>query len=322
MNKVLTIMFSIIFTILFSSFFIVYEGHKGIVLRFDKILRNVNDRAIIYEPGIHIKLPFFEVAKIIDSRIQTTSDRFDKLVTKEKKKLIIDSYIKWKVNDFSRYYLVTGGDSFQAETLLKQKFSDILHSEIRKMSVNEIIINSKNHLTNTIQNLLNTGNVTSNHIHQNNIFLNFSKDYNNQFINVNSIKELGIDIIDVRILKISLPVDVSSFIYNKMKMERESIARNQLLKGQEEAKKLQVIANCEVTKILTKAYKKASIIKSDSEAIVAKLFSDAFSTEPEFYAFLRSLQAYEKIFKNNHNLIVLDTNSSEFFKYMTLSQKK
>lgn len=131
MRKSVIAIIIIVLVVLYMSVFVVKEGERGITLRFGKVLRDDDNKPLVYEPGLHFKIPFIETVKMLDARIQTMDNQADRFVTKEKKDLIVDSYIKWRISDFSRYYLATGGgDISQAEVLLKRKFSDRLRSEI------------------------------------------------------------------------------------------------------------------------------------------------------------------------------------------------
>lgn len=301
MNKVVIFLSSIFIFLLSSSIFIVKEGERGIVLQFGKVLRNNQQKTVVYNPGLHFKLPFLEKVKMLDVRIHTMDNQADRFVTKEKKDLIVDSYIKWRINDFNRYYLATGGgDIFQAEVLLKRKFSDRLRSEIGRLNVKEIVTDSRGRLTTDVLNELNKGTI------------NLEKT---SVINVNSMNALGIQVVDVRIKQINLPIEVSDAIYNRMRAEREAVARSQRSQGQEQAEKIRAAADYQVSTILAQAQKKALVIKGEGEAAVTKLFSNNFSKESNFYFFIRSLRAYENSFKNNENIMLIDSNSI-FFQYI------
>ncbi|QCI16786.1 protease modulator HflC [Buchnera aphidicola (Aphis craccivora)] len=301
MNKLLICFSSILLFLLSSSLFIVKEGERGIVLQFGKVLRNKDQKTLVYDPGLHFKIPFLESVKMLDARIHTMDNQADRFVTKEKKDLIVDSYIKWRISDFSRYYLATGnGDIFQAEVLLKRKFSDRLRSEIGCLNVKEIVTDSRGRLTTDVLQSLNKGTVN---------LTNSSK------MNVNSMNALGIEVVDVRIKQINLPTEVSEAIYNRMRAEREAVARSQRSQGQEKAEKLRAMADYKVSMILAKAKKEALILKGQGEAKVAKLFSDNLKKDSSFYLFVRSLHAYENSFKNNNNLILISSDN-KFFQYM------
>ncbi|WP_343154222.1 protease modulator HflC [Buchnera aphidicola] len=301
MNKVLICLSSIFLFFISSSLFIVKEGHRGIILQFGKVLKNNDQKTLIYEPGLHFKIPFLETVKMLDARIHTMDNQADRFVTKEKKDLIVDSYIKWRISDFSRYYLATGnGDVYQAEVLLKRKFSDRLRSEIGCLNVKEIVTDSRGRLTTDVLHSLNKGTVN---------LINSSE------INVNSMNALGIEVVDVRIKQINLPTEVSEAIYNRMRAEREAVARSQRSQGQEKAEKLRAMADYKVSMILAEARKKALILKGQGEAEVAKLFAENLKKDFSFYLFMRSLHAYENSFKNKNNIILISSDN-KFFQYM------
>ncbi len=301
MNKVLICLSSIFLFLISSSLFIVKEGQRGIILQFGKVLKNNDQKTLIYEPGLHFKIPFLETVKMLDARIHTMDNQADRFVTKEKKDLIVDSYIKWRISDFSRYYLATGnGDVYQAEVLLKRKFSDRLRSEIGCLNVKEIVTDSRGRLTTDVLHSLNEGTVN---------LINSSE------INVNSMNALGIEVVDVRIKQINLPTEVSEAIYNRMRAEREAVARSQRSQGQEKAEKLRAMADYKVSMILAEARKKALILKGQGEAEVAKLFAENLKKDFSFYLFMRSLHAYENSFKNKNNIILISSDN-KFFQYM------
>ncbi|QCI20105.1 MAG: protease modulator HflC [Buchnera aphidicola (Brevicoryne brassicae)] len=301
MNKAVICLLSILFFFISSSFFIVKEGERGIVLKFGKVLRNNEQKTVVYNPGLHFKFPFLETVKMLDGRIHTMDNQADRFVTKEKKDLIVDSYIKWRINDFSRYYLATGGgDIFQAEVLLKRKFSDRLRSEIGCLNVKEIVTDSRGRLTKDVLNTLNKGTI---HLEK------------ESSINVNSMNALGIQVVDVRIKQINLPIEVSDAIYNRMRAEREAVARSQRSQGQEKAEKIRAAADYKVSIILAEAQKEALMIKGEGEAIVTRLFAQNYNKEPYFYFFIRSLRAYENSFKNDGNIMLIQPDG-KFFKYI------
>lgn len=312
---IISLVFSLLIT--YSSVFVIQEGQRGIVLRFGKVLRSNDSTAIIFSPGLHLKLPFLEKVKILDARTQTMENQADRFVTKEKKDLIVDSYIKWKISDFSRYYLATGGgDIFQAESLLKRKFSDRLRSEVGRLNVKDIVTDSRGRLTTDVKDSLNSG---SSDLDDFNIIN--SENNAKKYINANSAAVLGIQVLDVRIKQINLPIEVSDAIYNRMRAEREAVARSQRSQGQEEAEKLRAASDYRVTRTLAEAQRLALITRGEGDAAVAKLFADAFSQDPDFYTFIRSLRAYNKSFNNKEDIIFLNPDSY-FFNYAKPYSKK
>ncbi|MGD8107693.1 protease modulator HflC [Pantoea sp. FN0302] len=326
MRKPLIVLIIVVLVVLYASLFVVQEGQRGIVLRFGKVLRDDENKPQVFEPGLHFKIPFLESVKTLDARIQTMNNQADRFVTKEKKDLIVDSYIKWRISDFSRYYLATGGgDISQAEVLLKRKFSDRLRSEMGRLDVKDIVTDSRGRLTTDVRDALNTGSAGRDDEVQTpaaddaiaSAAARVERETNSSgpAINPNSMAALGIEVVDVRIKQINLPTEVSDAIYNRMRAEREAVARSQRSQGQEEAEKLRAQADYQVTRTLAEAQREALITRGEGDAETAKLYADAFSQDPDFYAFIRSLRAYEKSFNNNQDVMVLSPDS-DFFRYM------
>ncbi|URJ31385.1 protease modulator HflC [Blochmannia endosymbiont of Camponotus sp.] len=333
-RNVFSFVICIIVVVLFFSLFTIEEGHKGIILRFGKVLRDMDNNPLIYNPGLHIKIPFIETIKILDSRIQTMDNQADRFVTMEKKDLIIDSYIKWRISDLSRYYLATGGgDISQAEVLIKRKFSDRLRSELGRLNVQGIVTDSRNRLMTDVRASLNHGTsgeeaLTS---HSNNIKnFNFNsekydisehKQYRvSNVVNPNSMAALGIEIVDVRIKQINLPTEVSDAIYQRMRAERDAVARRHRSQGREEAEKLRATADYEVTRTLAEAKRQSLIIRGEADAETAKLYATTFNEDPSFYALIRTLRAYENSFKKNNNDLMVLSTETDFLRFMQSPQ--
>lgn len=315
---------------LFFSLFTIEEGHKGIILRFGKVLRDTNNNPLIYNPGLHIKIPFIETIKILDSRIQTMDNQADRFVTMEKKDLIIDSYIKWRISDLSRYYLATGGgDISQAEVLIKRKFSDRLRSELGRLNVQGIVTDSRNKLMTDVRASLNNGTSGEeepefhfNNIKKSNFYLkNYDISKQEQYrvsdlVHPNSMAALGIEIVDVRIKQINLPTEVSDAIYQRMRAERDAVARRHRSQGREEAEKLRATADYEVTRTLAEAKRQSLIIRGEADAETAKLYATTFNEDPSFYALVRTLRAYENSFKKNNNDLMVLSAETDFLRFM------
>ncbi|MDN6227778.1 MAG: protease modulator HflC, partial [Enterobacterales bacterium] len=304
MRKSLLLVLIVILVVLYASLFVVTEGQRGIVLRFGKVLRDDENKPLVYAPGLHLKIPFIESVKMLDARIQTMDNQADRFVTKEKKDLIVDSYIKWRISDFSRYYLATGGgDVSQAEVLLKRKFSDRLRSEIGRLDIKDIVTDSRGKLMEDVRDALNTGTVddatasdADDAIASAAARVERETSGKQPAVNPNSMAALGIEVVDVRIKQINLPAEVSDAIYKRMRAEREAVARRHRSQGQEEAEKLRATADYEVTRTLAEAERQGRITRGEGDAVTAKLFADAFSQDPDFFAFIRSLKASENSF--------------------------
>lgn len=331
MRKLAIVIIIAALVILYMSIFTVQQIERGIILRFGKVVRDDNNKPIICEPGLHLKIPFIETVKMLDARIQTLDVQAERYLTRENKDLIVDSYLKYQITDFSRYYVATGGGNFyQAETLLKRKFSDRLHSEFGRLNLKEIITDSRRHLTVNVRDALNKGSgsdIESIKGTDQTIFsksVRFDKDIesNSPVVNLNSIALLGIEVVDVRIKRIELPNKVSEAIYQRMRAERESVARQHRSQGQEEAVKIRAIADKTVTETLAKAERTALKLNGEGDAIATKLFADTFNQDPDLYAFIRSLRAYEKSFSKNSDDIMVLSPDMDFFRYMRAPAKQ
>ncbi|MGL5533138.1 MAG: protease modulator HflC [Plesiomonas shigelloides] len=277
-----------------SSLFVVKEGERGIVLRFGKVKRDGQDVVQVYNPGLHLKMPFIDSVKLLDARVQTMDDQADRFVTAEKKDLIVDSYVKWGIKDFGGYYLATGGGNMlQAEALLKRKISDRLRSEIGSRTIKDIVSGSRGELMDDARTALNTG--------------------------ADSTADLGIEVVDVRVKQINLPAEVSNSIYQRMRAERTAVAREHRSQGREQAEIIRADVDRRVTVMQAEAESKSRTLRGQGDATAAKIYADAYSKDPEFYSFIRSLKAYENSFRGKQDLLVIKP-GSDFFQYMQSPQ--
>lgn len=277
----------VVIAIFLMSLFVIPEGERGIVTRFGRLIKDNNEITRIYEPGLHFKMPMFDRVNTLDARIQTMDDQSDRFVTSEKKDVIIDSYVKWRIKDFGQFYLATGGGNIlTAESLLQRRVSDGLRAEIGNKTVKEIVSEKREQVMATV--LLDSQEGTG---------------------------DLGIEVIDLRIKKINLPEEISESIYRRMRAEREAVARKLRSQGREKAEVIRAQSELEVATIIAEADKTAQITRGDADAKVAKLYADTFNKEPEFFSFIRSLRAYEKSFNSKNDILVLDP-KTDFFKYM------
>ncbi|WP_439241801.1 MULTISPECIES: protease modulator HflC [unclassified Lonepinella] len=295
MRKYLTSIVIVLALVLYSSLVVVQEGSRGIMLRFGKVQRDVDNKVKVYSPGLHFKVPVLDSMKLLDARIKTLDGQADRFVTVEKKDLLVDSYVKWRISDFGRFFTTTGGGDYtQASNLLRRKVNDRLRSEIGSRTIKDIVSGTRGELMADAKKSLSTGQ--------------------------DSTAELGIEVIDVRIKQINLPDEVSSSIYQRMRAERDAVAREHRSQGKEKAAFIQADVDRKVTLITANANKTAQTLRGEGEATAAKLYSDAFAHETEFYSFLRSLKAYENSFAGSDNMMILKPNS-EFFRYMQAPKK-
>lgn len=270
----------------FSSVFIVDEGQKGIVVQFGKVKRVDSGDPRLYEPGLHFKVPLIDQVRKMNARIQTIDGQADRFVTSEKKDLIIDSYVKWKIEDFSKYYLATGGgNKLQAEDLLKRKINNGLRSEIGNRTIKDIVSGER------------------------------SAVMEDALKKMARSSELGIKVVDVRIKQINLPVEVSNSIYQRMRAERTAVAREHRSQGREKAEILRADIDRKVTVMIADAESNARQLRGEGDAEAAKIYADSYKKDPEFFSFVRSMEAYCKSFAGGNDLMVLKPDS-EFFRYL------
>ncbi len=290
MRKLLTPIIIVLIVVIYSSIVIVDEGTRGIMLRFGKVQRDADNKVAVYHPGLHFKIPFIDSITVLDARIRTLDGQADRFVTVEKKDLLVDSYVKWRVSDFGRFFTATGGGDYtQASNLLRRKVNDRLRSEIGSRTIKDIVSGTRGELMAGAKKALNNGQ--------------------------DSTSELGIEVIDVRVKQINLPDEVSSSIYQRMRAERDAVAREHRSQGKEKAAFIQADVDRKVTLILANANKTAQELRGNGDAAAAKLYADAFSSEPEFYSFVRSMKAYENSFAKSENMMILKPDS-DFFRFM------
>lgn len=323
MKNLLIPVFLVLLGFCFSSVYVIEEGNRGVVLRFNKIIG-------LSESGLHFKIPAIDSVKIIDAKIQTTdssgnSGREQKFITREKKDLIVDYFVQWKIIDFNRYYeTVSGGN--RVENLLLARLNGRLRAEIGKLDISDIINDSKadaksrNSLMTRVKDALNgTSQEAIADDSKNPIEDLVADTENNPENNTTSMRAFGVEVIDVRIKQINFPSEVSDSIYARMSAEREVVARDQRFQGVREAEETRAGATLAATKILSEAERQSRVIRGEGDANAAKLYANAFSKDRDFFSFIRSLKAYEKSFTGNDIMVI--SPDSDFFRYMKLNAK-
>jgi membrane protease subunit HflC len=273
--------------LIFGSLFVVEEGNKAIVIQFGKVQRdNETGDTTVFEPGLHLKLPFFDRVVTLDARIQTLDEQPDRFVTAEKKDLIVDLYVKWKIEDFAKYYLATGGIKSSAEILLQQKVNNGLRSEFGTRTIQQIVSGERSELMDEAMAQASS-----------------------------SSDELGIKIIDVRVKQINLPLEVRNFIFQRMRSEREAVAREHRSEGKEKAEFIKADIDAKITVMLADAERNLRKLRGEGEAQAAQIYAETYTKDPEFYSFIRSMDAYKKSFSSKQDVLVVEPDS-DFFRYM------
>ena len=278
--------FSLIAVIFVSqSLFVVSEVERAVKLRFGEIVQ------FDVEPGLHFKWPIINSVRYFDSRILTLDAQPQRYLTSEKKALMVDSFIKWRVKDVAKYFTTTGGDEERAKRLLSQRVDTGLRNEFGVRTVKEVVSGERDQLMNSLTSMLDG-------IAQN---------------------ELGVEVIDLRVKRIDLPLEVSESVYNRMRTERERLARELRAQGNEVAEKIRATADKDKTVILADAYREAQVIKGDGDAEATATYASAYTKYPEFYDFTRSLKAYQSTFETKGDILLIDPDS-DFFKYLDNSK--
>jgi len=278
---------ALILVLTVSSVFIIFEGQRGIVFQFSKIKRDADSGQMkVFEPGLHFKVPFINTVRKLDARIQTLDEAPDRFVTSEKKDLMVDSFVKWKIVDFSTFYLRTAGSVENAKALLKQKVNNGLRTEFGTRTIKEIVSGDRKAI--------------------------MAKALASA---ESSREDLGIEVIDVRIKAINLPAEVSASIYDRMRAERTAVAKEHRSQGQEQSEISRATIDAKVTVMLATAQKNAQEIRGDGDALAAKIYADSYGQDAEFFNFYRSLEAYKKSFSSKSDILVVKPDS-DFFNYL------
>lgn len=292
MKNFIGVILTLVLFLAVSSVFVISEGERGIVFQFSKIVRDGDTGDMkIFEPGLHFKLPFIESVRKIDARIQTLDEAADRFVTSEKKDLMVDSFVKWKIVNFSTYFLRTSGSVENAKALLKQKVNNGLRTEFGNRTIKEIVSGDRSSI---MQKALESAK--------------------------SSREDLGIEVVDVRIKAINLPTEVSTSIYERMRAERTAVAKEHRSQGQEQAEIIRATIDAKVTIMLAEAQKNAFEVRGAGDALAAKIYADSYKQDAEFYRFYRSLEAYENSFNSKNDIMVIQPDS-DFFKYLKESTK-
>ena len=264
-----------------ASIFVVKETQRAVKLEFGRVVE------VDVPPGLHFKIPVVNDVKKFDARILTLDAAPQSYLTSEKKALTVDSFVKWRVSDVNKYYTTTGGDEERLRRLLIQRVDAGLRNEFGTRTVKEVVSGQRDELMNKLT-------------------LQLDKI---------AIEELGVEVIDLRVKKIDLPPEVSESVYNRMRTERERLAKELRAQGNEVAEKIRATADKDKTIILADAYRLAEEIKGNGDATATATYANAYSKDPEFYDFTRSLKAYQNTFGSKSDILLINPDS-DFFKYL------
>ena len=249
-------------------------------------------KEVIREPGLNLKWPLIQNVRFFEKRILTMdSPEPERFLTAEKKPVLVDSYVKWRIGDVKQYYISVGGDETVAKTRLAQTVNSGLREEFGKRTVHDVVSGEREKIMAEVQRKADT-----------------------------DARSMGVQIIDVRLKRVDFPPEVSDSVYRRMETERKRVANELRSQGSAEAEKIKADADRQREVIVAEAYRDAQKTKGEGDAKASAIYAQSFGQNPEFYSFYRSLEAYRQSFKNKSDMLVVDP-SSEFFKYLKGSGK-
>ncbi|HEY5762017.1 MAG TPA: protease modulator HflC [Rhodocyclaceae bacterium] len=249
-------------------------------------------KTVIDKPGLHFKFPFVQNVRFFEKRILTLdSPEPDRFITSEKKNVLVDSFVKWRIIDPRLYYISVQGDETRARTRLSQTVNAGLREEFGKRTVNDVVSGERDKIMDEMR---------------------IKADLD--------ARKIGVQIVDVRLKRVELPDEVSVSVYRRMEAERKRVANELRSTGFAESEKIRADADRQREVIIANAYRESQQIKGDGDARATAIYARAFGQNPEFYDFYRSLEAYRESFRNKSDVLVVDP-SSDFFKYLKKSGK-
>lgn len=286
LKTTLGVLLVLVVMVMLSSLFIVTQGQHAILLRLGRLVDdNHTDKVKVLSPGLHFKTPFIESVRLFDTRIQTLDIKSSRIVTAEKMDVIVDYYVKWRIEDLARYFRATGGNQFRAETLLEQQINTSLRAQLGKRNISELDSGGRDDLMKLLRD-------------------NAEKQASG----------LGVAVVDVRMKGIEFPPVTSNFFYQTMRAGMQEIANRHRANGYAQAETIQAIADADVAVSLSRATSEGQVLRAKGIAEAANIYAEAFGKNKEFFVFYRSLKAYEASFNSKQDIMVLDQ-SSAFFDY-------
>jgi membrane protease subunit HflC len=292
-TKIQFSLFCIVFSLacLLQSIFIVHEGERAFILRLGKVVSTVEGQPKVMHPGLHVKIPLIDTIYTMDARNQIWGIESDRIQSVEQVYLMVDFYFKWKIEDFGLFFKVNaaGGQKLwnhakrNVEILLKQKIKNAVLEEFGRRPLAKLIAEDRQEM-----------------------MLTFAPAIKQ------SLKDLGVALVDFRLKQIDLPDDVSERVYNRMRTEREKTATMHRARGLEKAEKIRADADNQVQVCLAQARRDADIIRGQADAEVAKLYAESYSKNPEFYQYVRTLEAYRNTLSGSKDILILKADRKLF----------
>jgi membrane protease subunit HflC len=270
--------------LLSMSAFVVDQRQVAIVFQLGEVVRMET------EPGLKFKVPLVQNVRFFDSRILTLDTAEpERFITAEKKNVLVDSYVKWRIIDVKQYYISVGGDETRAQTRLMQTVNSAMREEFGKLTIHDVVSGKRDELMRVVQEKTD-----------------------------GDARKIGVEVLDVRLKRVDFPVEISDSVYRRMEAERKRVANELRATGNAESEKIRADADKQRQVILAQAYRDAQKIKGEGDAKATALYAAAFGRNSEFFAFYRSLEAYKQTFKDKNDVMVIDP-SSAFFKYLKSS---
>ena len=267
------------------SMFVVDQRQNAIVFRLGEVV------SVKKDPGLYFKMPLLDNVRFFDVRILTIDTAEpERFLTSEKKNVLVDLFVKWRITDVRQYFVSVGGDEARAQTRLLQTINDGLRAEFGNRTVHDAVSGERDKIMDFMRNKANE-----------------------------DASKIGVEVLDVRLKRVDLPQEVSVDVYRRMEAERKRVANELRSTGAAESEKIRADADKQREVLLAEAYRDAQRIKGEGDAKAAANYAKAYEINPEFYAFYRSLEAYRASFKNKNDVLVLEPNS-EFFKYLRSSK--
>lgn len=271
--------------VIFGCLYTVEEGQRALVLHLGEISVGADNKPRVVTPGLHFTLPFVNRVQYFDMRLNTNDVKSSRIFTSEQEYVLVDYYVKWRIENIALYYQRTSGYSERAEKLLEQKINNALRAAFGQITTQEVVAGKR-------------GNVMA-----------VLKDEADQ-----RAKELGISVVDVRIKRIDFPKEVTETVYTEMRTKRKQEATKHRSEGISKANAIRAQTDKNVVVKLAQARREAAEIRAQGQSEAAKIYNDAFSQDKEFYTLLRSLEAYKNTFKSKNDFLILEPDS-QFFKY-------
>jgi membrane protease subunit HflC len=243
-------------------------------------------KEVITKPGLNFKIPLVQNVRLFDMRILTYDDAEPlRFLTQGNRPVLVDSFVKWRIIDVQQYYVSVRGEEFEAARRIRQTVSGTLREQFGARTLHEVVSGQRDNLMSDVRKLVDQ-----------------------------DLKRIGVEIIDVRLKRVDLPQEVSESVYGRMQAERKRIANELRATGAAEAEKIRADADRQREVILAEAYRDAQRVRGEGDAKAANIYASAFSQNPEFYSFYRSMEAYRSTFRGRNDLMLIEPNS-DFLRY-------